>query len=144
MRRSCPPHTLSLLACALAATVLARAALLMRTAVRLALLCGALVTLVALSACPGGSSTGIAYTPSSLLTPGRPERFDIDLWVTSNLFKRGHQIRLEVSSSNFPRFDRNPNSGLPFGTDEKMLAARQTIFHDRQHPSHLLLPIIPR
>ncbi len=81
---------------------------------------------------------------SELLQPGRPERFDIDLWVTSNLFKRGHQVRLEVSSSNFPRFDRNPNSGLPFGTDEKLLPGRQTILHDRQHPSHLLLPVIPR
>lgn len=80
----------------------------------------------------------------TLLTPGRPERFEIDLWVTSNLFKRGHRIRLEVSSSNFPRFDRNPNSGLPFGTDPVLRPARQTVFHDRQHPSHLLLPIIPR
>lgn len=80
----------------------------------------------------------------ALLEPGKPERFEIDLWVTSNLFKRGHRIRLEVSSSNFPRFDRNPNSGNPFGTDTELLAAKQTAFHDRRHPSHLLLPVIPR
>lgn len=79
-----------------------------------------------------------------LLTPGKAERFEIDLWVTSNLFKRGHRLRLEVSSSNFPRFDRNPNSGNPFASDTVLLPARQTVFHDRRHPSHLLLPVIPR
>lgn len=81
---------------------------------------------------------------SELLTPGQVERFEIDLWVTSNLFKRGHRIRLEVSSSNFPRFDRNPNSGKPFGTDTELLTAQQTIRHDAKHPSQLVLPIIPR
>ena len=80
----------------------------------------------------------------SLLEPGKAERFEIDLWVTSNLFKRGHRIRLEVSSSNFPRFDRNPNSGKTFGTDTELLPAKQTIFHDAKHPSHLVLPVIPR
>lgn len=80
----------------------------------------------------------------ALLTPGEAERFEIDLWVTSNLFRRGHRIRLEVSSSNFPRFDRNPNSGKPFGTDTELLSAKQTIFHDPEYPSHLVLPIIPR
>ena len=80
----------------------------------------------------------------ALLGPGQAQRFEIDLWVTSSLFKRGHRIRLEVSSSNFPRFDRNPNSGKPFGTDTELLSARQTILHDAEHPSHLLLPVIPR
>lgn len=80
----------------------------------------------------------------ALLEPGKPGRFEIDLWVTSNLFKRGHRIRLEVASSNFPRFDRNPNSGKPFGTDTELLTAKQTILHDQSHPSHLLLPVIPR
>lgn len=81
---------------------------------------------------------------AALLEPGRPERYEIDLWVTSNLFKQGHRIRLEVSSSNFPRFDRNPNSGKPFGSDTEMLTAEQTVLHDGEHPSHLLLPVIPR
>jgi putative CocE/NonD family hydrolase len=80
----------------------------------------------------------------ALLEPGKAERFEIDLWVTSNLFKRGHRIRLEVSSSNFPRFDRNPNSGKPFGTDTELLPAKQTVFHDAEYPSQLVLPIIPR
>jgi hypothetical protein len=78
------------------------------------------------------------------LEPGQPQPFDIDLWVTSNLFRPGHRIRLEVSSSNFPRFDRNPNSGKPFGTDTELLPAQQAVFHDRDHPSHLVLPVIPR
>ena len=80
----------------------------------------------------------------ALLEPGQPTRFEIDLWVTSNLFRRGHRIRLEVASSNFPRFDRNPNSGKPFGTDTELLSARQSVFHDRQRASQLVLPIIPR
>ena len=80
----------------------------------------------------------------ALLEPGQPTRFEIDLWVTSNLFKRDHRVRVEVSSSNFPRFDRNPNSGKPFGTATALLSARQTVLHDREHASHLLLPVIPR
>lgn len=79
-----------------------------------------------------------------LLKPGQVQRFAIDLWVTANVFERGHRIRVEVSSSNFPRFDRNPNSGKPFGTDTKLLAARQTILHDAKYPSHLVLPVIPQ
>ena len=78
------------------------------------------------------------------LPRGEAVRLEIDMWVTSNLFRRGHRIRLEVSSSNFPRFDRNPNSGLPFGVDVELLTAEQTVFHDGGRASHLLLPIIPR
>lgn len=80
----------------------------------------------------------------TLLEPGQPEEFEIDLWVTSNLFQRGHRIRVEISSSNFPRFDRNPNSGKPFGTDTELMTAKQTVFHDAQHASRLVLPVIPR
>lgn len=81
--------------------------------------------------------------PMDLLTPGEVCEFDIDLWVTSNLFKRGHQIRLEISSSNFPRFDRNLNTGNPIATDTDLRVARQQIYHDAEHPSHILLPVIP-
>ena len=56
----------------------------------------------------------------------------------------GHRIGLEVSSSNFPRFDRNPNTGHELGADAEMRPAMQTIFHDREHPSRLTLPIVPR
>ena len=81
---------------------------------------------------------------AALLEPGKVEQFEIDLWVTSNVFQRGHRIRVEISSSNFPRFDRNPNSGKPFGTDTELLSAKQTVLHDAAHPSHLVLPVIPR
>jgi len=80
----------------------------------------------------------------SLITPGQVYRYEIDLWVTSNAFLPGHKIRVEISSSNFPRFDRNLNTGEPFGTDTKLIKATQTVLHDREHPSHVLLPIIPR
>jgi putative CocE/NonD family hydrolase len=78
-----------------------------------------------------------------LLTPGKTYEFTVDLWVTANVFKAGHRIRLEVSSSNFPRFDRNPNTGNRFGQDTQLRVARQTVFHDDARASHLLLPVIP-
>jgi N-acetylated-alpha-linked acidic dipeptidase len=79
-----------------------------------------------------------------LLTPGEPTEITIDLGATSNLFRAGHRIRLEISSSNFPRFDRNPNTGGVFGEDREVRLARQTILHDAAHPSRLILPIVPR
>ncbi|MEA2586017.1 MAG: uncharacterized protein QOF33_4102 [Thermomicrobiales bacterium] len=81
--------------------------------------------------------------PAELLTPGEVYEFVIDCWVTSNVFKAGHAIRLEVSSSNFPRFDRNLNTGAPIGDDASPRSARQRILHDAAHPSHVVLPIIP-
>jgi putative CocE/NonD family hydrolase len=78
------------------------------------------------------------------ITPGEVYEYEIDLWATSNLFRRGHRIGLEVSSSNFPRFDRNLNTGHELGADAEMLPAVQTVFHDAEHPSRLVLPIVPR
>lgn len=83
-------------------------------------------------------------TNLELIKPGETYRYEIDMWVTSNLFKDGHRIRVEISSSNFPRFDRNPNSGKTFGTDTELLKADQTVYHDQMHASHILLPVIPR
>ncbi|HEU4402769.1 MAG TPA: CocE/NonD family hydrolase, partial [Candidatus Polarisedimenticolia bacterium] len=80
----------------------------------------------------------------SLLTPERPAEFVISSLVTSNVFKKGHRIRLQVTSSRFPSFDRNPNTGDPFGTSTRTVVAHQLILHDAEHPSRLLLPIIPR
>lgn len=80
---------------------------------------------------------------AALLTPDRIEEFVIDCWVTSNLFRAGHAIRLEISSSNFPRFDRNLNTGNPIGDDASPRVARQRILHDAEHPSHVMLPVIP-
>lgn len=77
------------------------------------------------------------------ITPGQIYKYEINVWPTSNVFLSGHQIRLEVSSSNFPHYDRNPNTGHPFGVDAAMWPAFQTIFHDAEHPSALTLPIMP-
>lgn len=70
-------------------------------------------------------------------------KLTLDLWATSNVFRKGHVLRLEVSSSNFPRFDRNPNSGLDVSSPQQLLSAANTIFHDDQHASALILPIVP-
>jgi putative CocE/NonD family hydrolase len=80
----------------------------------------------------------------TLVTPGAVYEYAIDLWSTSHVFRGGHRLRLEVSSSNFPRYDRNPNTGRDFGIDNELRAARQTVFHDGRYPSRLLLPVIPR
>ncbi len=80
----------------------------------------------------------------SLVEPGRAYCYAIDLWATSNVFKAGHKIRLEVSSSNFPRFDRNTNTGGVIAADTELKPAVQTILHDAAHPSHVSLPIVPR
>ena len=81
---------------------------------------------------------------ASLLQPGQVYEFNIDLWATSNLFRKGHQIRMEISSSNFPRFDRNTNTGEPIGTDDDFVSALQTVYHTAEYPSHVTLPIVPR
>ncbi len=80
---------------------------------------------------------------AQLLTPGAVEAYEIDVGVTANVFRRGHRIRLEVSSSNFPRFDRNLNTGADPASDAEIRVARQRVLHDRAHPSHLTLPVIP-
>ena len=80
----------------------------------------------------------------SLLDPGEIYELAIDLGPTSNVFKEGHRIRLEVSSSNFPRFDRNMNTGDSIGTDTKFVSALQTVYHSPQHPSRITLPVVPR
>jgi putative CocE/NonD family hydrolase len=79
-----------------------------------------------------------------LLTPGEVEEYRIELAPTSNVFQRGHRIRLEISSSNFPRFDRNLNTGEDIFRSSRMVVAEQTVFHSTAYPSHILLPIIPR
>ena len=81
-----------------------------------------------------------------LLTPGQVYEVTIDLSVTSNVFMPGHRIRLEVSSSNFPRFDRNTNTGgtITEDRDEDLQVAVNRILHGPGHPSHLVLPVIDR
>ncbi|MFN8557662.1 MAG: CocE/NonD family hydrolase [Dehalococcoidia bacterium] len=79
----------------------------------------------------------------SPIRPGEVYEFAIDLWATANVFRAGHRIRVEISSSNFPHWDRNTNTGLPGATADRTVTARQTVFHDAARPSHILLPIIP-
>jgi len=78
------------------------------------------------------------------VTPGTPTEFAIDLWHTAVVFKAGHRMRLDISSSNFPHYDRNLNSGATIGSDtlDNAVVASQTVFHDAARPSRLLLPVI--
>ncbi len=78
------------------------------------------------------------------IVPGQIYEYKIDLWSTSNVFLKGHKIRLEVSSSNFPRFDRNLNTGEDASTSAAMAKATNAILHDTEHPSALILPIVPK
>ena len=82
--------------------------------------------------------------PATPIEPGRVYEYAIDLWATSNVFPAGHRIRLEVSSSNFPRFDRNANTGRAFGSDAELRPALQTVCHDTARASHVVLPVVPR
>ncbi len=78
-----------------------------------------------------------------LANPGEPYHITVDLWATSNVFLAGHKLRLEVSSSNFPRFDRNLNTGEEQARGTHMVKATNVIYHDRAHPSALVLPVVP-
>jgi len=78
-----------------------------------------------------------------LAIPGQPMELRITLYPTSNLFVTGHRIRLDISSSNFPRFDVNPNTGEPLGCDRRRVVADNTVFHERDRRSRIVLPIIP-
>jgi uncharacterized protein len=77
-----------------------------------------------------------------MMEPGRIYPVTIRLAPTSNLFKAGHRIRIDISSSNFPRFDRNPNTGEPMGRHTRMQPADNTVYCDAAHPSHVVLPIV--
>lgn len=79
---------------------------------------------------------------AKLMEPGKAYRFRIVMYPTANLFAAGHRIRLDVSSSNFPRFDVNPNTGEPLGRHTHMLKAQNQLFHDPTRPSHVVLPVL--
>ena len=85
-----------------------------------------------------------SQSDAKLLKPGEVAEFKIDLWNTSNVFQVGHRIRVEISSSNFPRFDRNPNTGHDLFADAELKPAMQTVLHDRGFASHVTLPIVPK
>jgi uncharacterized protein len=79
---------------------------------------------------------------AAMLEPGKPYELTIELYPTSLLFKRGHRIRLDVSSSNFPRFDVNPNTGEPLNDNRSVRVAENTIYLDPAHPSRIVLPVV--
>lgn len=80
---------------------------------------------------------------AELLKPGQPYEFTIEMYPTSLVFQHGHRIRLDVSSSNFPRFDINPNTGEPLNDNRRWQIAENTVYLDAKHPSHIVLPVIP-
>jgi uncharacterized protein len=80
----------------------------------------------------------------SLIEPGRVYQYRIDCWHTSQRFRAGHRIGVQIASSAFPKFDRNLNTGAALGQTTEMAVAEQTIYHDAAHPSRVILPIIPR
>jgi putative CocE/NonD family hydrolase len=75
--------------------------------------------------------------------PGQPYRYHIEIWPTSYQFRAGDKIQLEISSSDYPQFAPNPNTGEPFGQTTNTVVATQTILHDAAHPSSVTIPVIP-
>ncbi|MBE7545404.1 MAG: CocE/NonD family hydrolase [Bryobacteraceae bacterium] len=80
---------------------------------------------------------------AEMMEPGKPYKFTIEMYPTSLVFRKGHRIRVDISSSNFPRFDVNPNTGEPLNAQRRWKAAENSIYHDPGHPSHITLPVIP-
>jgi len=79
---------------------------------------------------------------SEMLEPGKPYEFTIEMYPTALVFARGHRIRLDISSSNFPRFDVNPNTGEPLNDNRRWRVAENSVYFDPAHPSRLLLPVV--
>ncbi len=84
------------------------------------------------------------FDREAMLVSGNLERYDIDLWFTSRVFEPGHRIRVSVSSALFPKYDRNLNTGGNNERDSTFVIAHQRLVHDPAHPSHVVLPIVPR
>ncbi|MCY4109431.1 MAG: CocE/NonD family hydrolase [Chloroflexi bacterium] len=99
----------------------------------------------ALNLCDGILRARFRDDPANptLLDPGKVYEYRLDLDVTGNVFKRGHRIRFDVSSCNFPRFDRNLNTGGVPGHELEFRTARQTVHHSSRYPSHVTLPVMP-
>ena len=104
---------------------------------------------------PGGYAQNLAegivrgrfrdsYAVPTPLEPGRVHAFEIWLWNVSHVLRTGHRLRLHITSSDFPRWERNPGTWSPSVSATEALAADQTVFHDHEHPSHVTLPVVPR
>ncbi len=85
-----------------------------------------------------------SWTDPELMQEGQIYPLEFSLYPTSNLFKASHQVRVDISSSNFPRFDVNPNTGGALGIDRRFRLANQVVYHEHEHPSHIVLPLIQR
>jgi uncharacterized protein len=85
-----------------------------------------------------------SLTEEKLMQPGSIYKITIKLYPTANVFKRGHRLRVDVSSSNFPRFDVNPNSGEPLNQHRQSIIAKNTVYHSTEYPSRIVLPTIPK
>lgn len=83
------------------------------------------------------------YVKPEMMKPGEIYPVTIELFPTSNLFKKGHRIRVDISSSDYPDYDPNPNTGEVYMSGHTGVVAKNTIYHDKDHPSHIILPIIP-
>ena len=83
------------------------------------------------------------FERAEMMEPGKEYRVRIPLPPISNLFRAGHRIRLDIASSNFPKFDVNPNTGEPMGRHTRTVEARNTVYMDSDRPSHVVLSIIP-
>jgi uncharacterized protein len=83
-----------------------------------------------------------SFKRQELISPGTVYEYTIDLWSISHVFQKGHKIQVEISSSNFPKYDRNPNTGHRFGEDAELQKATQTIYHESRYPSHIVLPVV--
>jgi putative CocE/NonD family hydrolase len=79
---------------------------------------------------------------AELLKPGEIYEFEIDMRATANVFLPGHRIRVDITSSNFPQYDRNPNTGEDLGSSDRLRVAKQTVFHGPGRRSHILLPVV--
>ena len=84
------------------------------------------------------------FDAPQLMEPGTPYRFEVDLWATSYLLAPGERLRVDVTSSNYPRLARNPNTGAPFGTTTELVAADQRIHIGGERASHVVLPFVQR
>jgi hypothetical protein len=80
---------------------------------------------------------------ATMLEPGKAVELTIEMYPTALVFKQGHRIRVDISSSNFPRFDVNPNTGEPLGQQRQWRVATNAVYHDPQHPSRIVLPVVP-
>jgi len=84
-----------------------------------------------------------SWEKATLMQPGKVYKVSLEMYPTSLRFGKGHRIRLDISSSNFPRFDVNPNTGEPLNKNRRWAIAENAIYHDPEHSSHIVLPVIP-